>query len=83
MQMRDKAVSRCLKDWEGFNVGMIISQWYPTKDSYLSQILENNPDEKYYLSPRACQGILRRAEKRGKDLPPQLKEALEAQASCG
>ena len=32
--------------------------------------------EKYYLSATACEGIIRRAEKRGKELPPLLKEAL-------
>lgn len=45
--------------------------------STLSQILEANAPEKYYLSPKACAGILRRAEKRGKELPQMLKEALE------
>lgn len=35
---------------------------------------------KYYLSERACKGVLRRAEKRGKELPPILKEALERQS---
>ena len=45
--------------------------------STLSQILEANVPEKYYLSAKACMGILRRAEKRGKELPPMLKEALE------
>ena len=35
---------------------------------------------RYYLSPDACRGILRRAESRGKELPPMLKEALEKQA---
>ena len=48
--------------------------------SKLSQILETNPDPKYKLSARACQGILNRAERRGKTLPPILKEALENQA---
>lgn len=48
--------------------------------SFLSQILEANAAEKYSLSPKACQGILRRAERRGKDLPPMLKAALEQQA---
>ena len=43
---------------------------------FLSQILEASVPEKYYLSPRACAGILRRAERRGKDLPPLLKAAL-------
>lgn len=35
---------------------------------------------KYCLSPTACSGILRRAEKRGKSLPPELQAALEAQS---
>ena len=48
--------------------------------SFLSQILEANAAEKYSLSPKACQGILRRAERRGKDLPLILKAALEQQA---
>jgi DNA (cytosine-5)-methyltransferase 1 len=34
----------------------------------------------YYLSPRACLGILRRASIRGKQLPRVLKVALERQA---
>ena len=50
----------------------------PTK---LSQILERNPDPKYSLSARACPGILNRAARRGKELPPQLRLALEAQAA--
>lgn len=36
--------------------------------------------EKYYLSPKACQGILRRASVRGKELPEVLRTALERQA---
>ena len=46
-------------------------------ESTLSQILEVNVPEKYYLSAKACEGILRRAERRGKELPKMLKEALE------
>ena len=49
-------------------------------ESRLSQILEAAPHPKYYLSKTACLGILRRAEARGKELPPQLKEALMIQA---
>ena len=54
---------------------------YPSveKESTLSQILEDNVPEKYYLSAKACEGVLRRAERRGKELPPMLKEALEQQ----
>lgn len=46
----------------------------------LSQILEDSPPRKYYLSRRACLGILRRAQARGKPLPEKLKLALESQA---
>ncbi|MBO6031799.1 MAG: DNA cytosine methyltransferase [Prevotella sp.] len=42
----------------------------------LSDVLEENPDEKYNLSWRACFGILRRAETRGKELPSALHIAL-------
>lgn len=51
---------------------------YPSVDveSHLSQILEECVPEKYYLSAKACQGILRRADRRGKQLPPMLKTAL-------
>lgn len=48
--------------------------------SRLSRILEDNPLPKYALSERACLGILNRAAKRGKELPKELKEALERQA---
>ena len=46
------------------------------RESTLSQILQLNAPEKYSLSPKACAGIIRRAEKRGKELPNMLKEAL-------
>ena len=46
----------------------------------LSGVLEREPDRKYYLSRKACVGILRRAEARGKELPKQLEAALRLQA---
>lgn len=49
--------------------------------SFLSDALEPAPPSRFCLSPKACEGIIRRAEKRGKSLPPQLNEALRAQAS--
>lgn len=49
------------------------------RESHLSQILEEAPHPKYCLSPKACQGVLDRAERRGKILPEELKEALEYQ----
>ena len=47
----------------------------------LSEMLETGPiDPRYYLTEKACRGILRRAEKRGKTLPPPLEAALRAVA---
>ena len=51
------------------------------RGSLLSQILEDRPHQKYSLSARACQGILRRAEKRGKKLPKMLEMALLKQSA--
>lgn len=48
--------------------------------SRLSQILEETPHPKYNLTAKACRGILRRAERRGKDLPKLLKEVLIQQS---
>lgn len=47
--------------------------------SRLSSILQVGVPEKYYLSRKACEGILRRASRRGKQLPELLKSALEQQ----
>jgi hypothetical protein len=33
--------------------------------------------QRFFLSQKACAGILRRAAKRGKELPAQLAHALE------
>ena len=46
----------------------------------LSRTLLADVQGKYYLSPRACRGILRRASARGKTLPEPLRIALEQQA---
>ena len=46
----------------------------------MSLILQDNPPRKYYLTRRACLGILRRAGERGRPLPPQLHRALLVQA---
>lgn len=48
--------------------------------SRLSQILEETPHPKYNLTAKACLGILRRAERRGKDLPKLLKAVLIRQS---
>ena len=72
--------------WEGAAPSHGVS-WMPNigespnvdVESSLSAILEDNPHQKYVLSRRACEGILRRAKRRGKDLPPRLERALIAQ----
>lgn len=46
----------------------------------LLQILQEQVPRKYYLSRRACRGILRRARDRSKPLPPELEWALKVQA---
>jgi hypothetical protein len=47
----------------------------------LSDILETGDvPQRYYLSAKACAGILRRAVKRGKALPQRLAHALQAVA---
>lgn len=48
----------------------------------LSQVLEQTLiPQRYFLSAKACAGILRRAEARRKTLPKMLEAALSAQAT--
>lgn len=64
----------------------MLSVWGPhsvAEESRLSQILEVNPLPKYNLTAKACLGILRRAERRGKDLPERLKAGLLMQSASG
>ena len=51
-------------------------------ESRLSAILEECPHQRYSLSAKACQGILNRAERRGKKLPEQLERVLRAQVDA-
>lgn len=53
------------------------------RESSLSAILEpaDSVGQKYYLTPLACEGILRRAQRAGKELPPKLAKALRNQWS--
>jgi hypothetical protein len=55
-----------------------ISEWPNDADvCLLSQVLETDSiPQKFFLSQKACEGILRRAEKRGKKLPELLHNAL-------
>lgn len=52
-------------------------------ESTLSEILEDNVPEKYYLSAKACLGILRRAKNKGRKLPDNLRIALEQKVAEG
>ena len=62
----------------------VISQpdkWQPAGE-IVGDDLQAGVPEKYYLTPKACQGILRRASVRGKKLPAVLEKALIHQASA-
>jgi len=72
-------------DWPGESLMPNISEFpNDAKESSLSQVLwDGEVPRKYFLSPKACAGILRRAEKRGKMLPGPLARALKAVADSG
>jgi hypothetical protein len=53
-------------------------------ESLLLDVLETGDvPPKFFLSPVACAGILRRAEKRGKTLPEPLRVALQQVVDSG
>lgn len=52
---------------------------YCSEKATLSETLEEQADDKYKLSTKACEGILRRSERRGKELPELLDHALKQQ----
>ena len=79
--MRNRQVAAFLETHPGFVTGWI-SSGKQNKQVTLSEILESSVSERYYLSAQACAGILRRAEKRGKDLPTALRLALEQVAGA-
>jgi hypothetical protein len=63
---------------------MLSTSEYPngaSVSSSLADVLQAEAPEKYYLSSKACDGILRRANRRGKTLPEALQEALVRQGS--
>lgn len=52
---------------------------YPrdVEESTLSQVLEaTSIPQRYFLSRRACQGILKRSNEKGKKIPNVLRDAL-------
>lgn len=57
------------------------SEWPNDADvCSLWQVLEGSVPKRFFLSSTACAGILRRADKRGKELPQMLHAALESVA---
>ena len=86
----EKILEPCLGRWGKSGMGshtefvtLNIGEFHKDADvCSLSGILETGDvPQRFYLSATACRGILRRAEKRGKKLPIQLQEALEALAA--
>ena len=79
--MQDKQIAKFMERMGYLDFGMI-SFGKPNKRKLLSQTLEKNSVPlKYNLSEAACSGILRRAERRGKKLPPMLEQALRTVAT--
>ena len=72
----DRVTSTCNGASSTLNIGESPSA---EKGSTLLQVLEAAVPQKYYLSQRACKGILKRARDRGKKIPPLLEYALEEQ----
>jgi hypothetical protein len=67
-----------LSRFPSVSVGGIISARREVIKTSLSDILETGQvPERFYLSATACRGILRRAAKRNRTLPPALRRALE------
>jgi hypothetical protein len=74
--------------WSNSGMGSPTESWTLSTSEFhsaavacsLSDILETGDvPRRFYLSATACRGILRRAEKRGKSLPPSLPALLVAQ----
>lgn len=76
--------------WSSWGMGSPTESWTLNGSEWpsavvvcsLSDTLETQAVQpRFYLSQKACAGILRRAEKRGKELPEMLRTALEAVAT--
>src|SRR6266852_5034232 len=80
--MRDAQLTRCFLKSKSATFGGLISTARPTSQQNLSEILEAQVPQRFFLSARAARGILRRAEKRGRTLPCHLQAALESLAQA-
>ena len=83
--VEDEILPPYFEGWKSAGMGshtefltLSISEW--PKDAAvcsLSDVLETGAvPQRYFLSATACRGILRRADKRGKELPTPLRIAL-------
>ena len=89
--IKDGILEPCSGRWQNSGMGSPTEFWTlnglespnDVVVSSLSATLETGDvPPRYFLSAKACSGILRRAEKRGKSLPPSLQDALVAAASA-
>lgn len=89
--MEDGTLEPCSGTWRSWGMGSptafltLNGSAWPNDASVcsLSGVLEvGEVPQKFFLSPKACRGILRRAEKRGRALPPALHEALTQAAGA-
>jgi hypothetical protein len=88
LAVKDAILPQCSTPW--MNSGMVWRGVCLTRSSSespnvaeecsLSDVLESHVPQRFFLSPRAAAGILRRAEKRGRTLPARLQSALESLA---
>jgi hypothetical protein len=83
--MEDEILPSSFEGWSNSGMASLggcltlnISDW-PSDANVcsLSEVLETDVPHKYYLSQKAARGILRRAEKRGKEIQGLLLTALE------
>ena len=88
----DGILEPCSGGWKNSGTGGPIGSWTlgfsesPREgvECLLSDVLETSDvPERFYLSPKACSGILRRAGRRGKTLPTMLAMALRDQVQHG
>jgi hypothetical protein len=86
----DGTLAPSSEGWSNSGMGSPTESWTLNTSEFhsgavacsLSDILETGDvPRRFYLSATACRGILRRAEKRGKDLPAALQTALASVVS--
>ena len=84
----DGILEPCSGGWKNSGTGGPLGSWTlgfsesprDGVECLLSDVLEaSDVPDRFYLSPKACSGILRRAAKRGKTLPAMLAMALRDQ----